>query len=73
MRFVSLGFATLASGKDVTGSGSFIYDNKGYYLMIKSYSSIVLLLLNLQPKSNSTRVSVGLYTTALPASLVSLS
>jgi hypothetical protein len=41
MRFVSLGFATLASGRDVTGSGSCIYD-KGYYLMLKSYSSIVV-------------------------------
>jgi hypothetical protein len=30
MRVVSLGFAMLASGRDVTGSGSCIYDN-GYY------------------------------------------
>jgi hypothetical protein len=43
----------------VPGSGCGIYD-KGYYLMIKSYSSVVVL--NLQPKSNSTRVSAGLYT-----------
>jgi hypothetical protein len=40
MRVVGLGFAMLASGRDVTGSGSGIYD-KGYYLMIKSYSSVV--------------------------------
>jgi hypothetical protein len=33
---------TIASGRDVTGSGSGIYD-KGYYLMIKSYSSIVVV------------------------------
>jgi hypothetical protein len=31
-----------ASGRDVTGSGSGIYD-KGYYLMIKSYSSVVVV------------------------------
>jgi hypothetical protein len=38
MRVVSLGFAMLASGRDVTGSGSSgIYDN-GYYLF---YSSVV--------------------------------
>jgi hypothetical protein len=37
MRVVSLGFAMLTSGRDVTGSGSCIYDN-GYYL---SYSSVV--------------------------------
>jgi hypothetical protein len=42
MRFVSLGFATLPPGRDVTGSGSCIYD-KGYYLMIKSYSSVVVI------------------------------
>jgi hypothetical protein len=42
MRVVGLGFATLASGRDVTGSGSGIYD-KGYYLMIKSYSSVVVV------------------------------
>jgi hypothetical protein len=42
MRFDSLGFATLASGRDVTGSGSCIYD-KGYYLMIKSYSSVAVV------------------------------
>jgi hypothetical protein len=41
MRFVSLGFATLASGRDVTGSGSCMYD-KGYCFMIKSYSSFVV-------------------------------
>jgi hypothetical protein len=41
MRVVSLGFAMLASGRDVTGSGSCIYDN-GYYLIIKSYSSVVV-------------------------------
>jgi hypothetical protein len=39
MRVVSLGFAMLASRRDVTGSGSGIYD-KGYYLMIKSYFSV---------------------------------
>jgi hypothetical protein len=38
----SLGFALLASGRDVTGSGSGIYD-KDYYLMIKSYSSVVIV------------------------------
>jgi hypothetical protein len=32
---------TLASGRDVTGNGSGIYD-KDYYLMIKSYSSVVV-------------------------------
>jgi hypothetical protein len=37
-----LGFAILASGRDVTGSGSCIYDN-GYYLIIKSYSSVVVV------------------------------
>jgi hypothetical protein len=37
-----LGFAMLVSGRDVTGSGSGIYD-KGYYLMIKSYSSVVVV------------------------------
>jgi hypothetical protein len=37
-----LGFAMLASGRDVTGSGSCIYDN-GYYLIIKSYSSVVVV------------------------------
>jgi hypothetical protein len=42
MRVVSLGFAMLASGRDVTGSGSCIYDN-GYYLIIKSYSSVVVV------------------------------
>jgi hypothetical protein len=42
MRFVSLGFATLASGRDVAGSDSCIYD-KGYYLMIKFYSSVVVV------------------------------
>jgi hypothetical protein len=31
-----------ASGRNVTGSGSGIYD-KGYYLMIKSYSSVVVV------------------------------
>jgi hypothetical protein len=31
----------LASGRDVTGSGGCVYD-KGYYLMIKSYSSVVV-------------------------------
>jgi hypothetical protein len=41
MRVVGLGFAMLASAKDVTGSGSGIND-KGYYLMIKSYSSVVV-------------------------------
>jgi hypothetical protein len=42
MRVVGLGFAMLASAKDVTGSGSGIND-KGYYLMIKSYSSVVVV------------------------------
>jgi hypothetical protein len=42
MRVVGLGFAMLVSGRDVTGSGSGIYD-KGYYLMIKSYSSVVVV------------------------------
>jgi hypothetical protein len=42
MRVVSLGFAMLPSGRDVTGSGSCIYDN-GYYLIIKSYSSVVVV------------------------------
>jgi hypothetical protein len=42
MMVVGLGFAMLTSGKDVTGSGSCIYD-KGYYLMIKSYSSVVVV------------------------------
>jgi hypothetical protein len=42
MRVVSLGFAMLASGRIVTGSGSCIYDN-GYYLIIKSYSSVVVV------------------------------
>jgi hypothetical protein len=42
MRVVSLGFAMLASGRDVTGSGSCIYA-KGYYLIIKFYSSIVVV------------------------------
>jgi hypothetical protein len=42
MRVVGLGFAMLASGRDVTDSGSGIYD-KGYYLMIKSYSSVVVV------------------------------
>jgi hypothetical protein len=32
----------LDSGRNVTGSGSDIYD-KGYYLMIKSYSSVVVV------------------------------
>jgi hypothetical protein len=32
----------LASGRDVTGSGGCIYD-KGYYLIIKSYSSVVVV------------------------------
>jgi hypothetical protein len=41
MSVVSLGFAMLASGRDVTGSGSCICDN-GYYLIIKSYSSVVV-------------------------------
>jgi hypothetical protein len=41
MRVVSLGFAMFASSRDVTGSGSCIYD-KGYYLIIKSYSSLVV-------------------------------
>jgi hypothetical protein len=41
MRVVGLGFAMLASGRDVTGSGSVIYD-KGYYLMMKSFSSVVV-------------------------------
>jgi hypothetical protein len=43
MRVVSLGFAMLASGRDVTGSGSCIYDNI-YYLIIKSYSSVVVVI-----------------------------
>jgi hypothetical protein len=42
MRVVGLGFAMLASGRDVTGSGSCIYDNI-YYLVIKSYSSIIFV------------------------------
>jgi hypothetical protein len=42
MRVVGLGFAMLVSGRNVTGSGSDIYD-KGYYLMIKSYSSVVVV------------------------------
>jgi hypothetical protein len=32
----------LPPGRDVTGSGSCIY-GKGYYLIIKSYSSIVVV------------------------------
>jgi hypothetical protein len=42
MTVVGLGFAMLASGRDVTGSGSGIYV-KSYYLMIKSYSSVVVV------------------------------
>jgi hypothetical protein len=38
MRVVSLGFAMLDSGRDVTGSGSCIY-----YWIIKSYSSVVVV------------------------------
>jgi hypothetical protein len=38
MRVLGLGFVMLASGRDVTGSGSGIYD-KGYYLMRVSESS----------------------------------
>jgi hypothetical protein len=44
-RVLGLRFAMLASGRDVTGSagsGSVIYD-KVYYLMIKSYSSVVVV------------------------------
>jgi hypothetical protein len=41
MRVVSLGFAMFASSRDVAGSGTCIYD-KGYYLIIKSYSSVVV-------------------------------
>jgi hypothetical protein len=41
MKVVSLGFTMLASGRDVTGRGGCIYDN-GYYLIIKSYSSVVV-------------------------------
>jgi hypothetical protein len=40
-RVVSFGFAMFASSRDVTGSGSCIYD-KDYYLIIKSYSSVVV-------------------------------
>jgi hypothetical protein len=43
---------------NVTGSGSGIY-GKGYYLMIKSYSSVVVV--KFTTKVDSTRVSVGLY------------
>jgi hypothetical protein len=43
MKVVSLGFTMLAMlGRDVTGSGGCIYDN-GYYLIIKSYSSVVVV------------------------------
>jgi hypothetical protein len=49
MRVVGLGFAMLASGRDVTGSGSVIYD-KGYYLMMKSYSSVVVVKFTTQSR-----------------------
>jgi hypothetical protein len=45
---------------NVTGSGSDIYDK--IYLLLDDENLILRLLLNLQPKSNSTRVSVELYT-----------
>jgi hypothetical protein len=41
-RFGVRNVSLLASGRDVAGSGSGIYD-KGYYLMIKSYSSVVVV------------------------------
>jgi hypothetical protein len=41
MRVVILGFVMLASSRDITGEVR-IYD-KGYYLIIRSYSSVVIV------------------------------